>query len=49
MAGIARNASYKAARRGEIPTIRLGSKLRVPAAKWRRILAEGYAPAVSER
>ena len=41
MAGIAKTASYKAARRGEIPTIKLGGKLRVPGAKWRRILAEG--------
>lgn len=44
MAGISRNASYKAARRGEIPTIRLGGKLRVPARKWMRILAEGRDP-----
>jgi hypothetical protein len=41
MAGIAKNASYNAARRGEIPTIKLGGKLRVPAAKWKRILSEG--------
>ena len=44
MAGIAKNASYSAARRGQIPTIRLGGKLRVPAAKWKRILAEGREP-----
>lgn len=41
MAGIARGASYAAARRGEIPVIKLGGKLRVPAVKWKRILAEG--------
>jgi hypothetical protein len=44
LAGIAKNASYAAARRGEIPVIRLGSKLRVPAARWNRILAEGTDP-----
>jgi len=41
MAGLAKNASYTAARAGEIPTIKLGGKLRVPGAKWKRILAEG--------
>jgi hypothetical protein len=40
-AGLGRNAAYAAARRGEIPVIRFGSKLRVPAAKWDRMLAEG--------
>ena len=42
LAGIGKNASYAAARRGEIPVIKLGGKLRVPAAKWKRILAEGH-------
>jgi hypothetical protein len=41
LAGIGKNASYAAARRGEIPTIKLGGKYRVPGAKWRRMLAEG--------
>ena len=41
MAGLSKNASYAAARRGEIPTIKLGGKRRVPGAKWRRILGEG--------
>jgi hypothetical protein len=41
MAGLSRNASYAAAKRGEIPTIKFGAKQRVPAAKWNRILAEG--------
>jgi hypothetical protein len=44
LAGVGKNASYAAARRGEIPVIRLGSKLRVPAARWNRILAEGADP-----
>lgn len=30
--GLGRNASYDAARRGEIPTIRIGRLLRVPIA-----------------
>ncbi len=41
MAGLAKNASYAAAKRGEIPVIKFGGKCRVPAAKWKRILAEG--------
>lgn len=41
MAGLARNASYAAANRGQIPLIRFGGKRRVPGAKWRRMLAEG--------
>jgi hypothetical protein len=44
MAGLAKNASYAAARRGEIPVIKFGGKRRVPAAKWKRILAEGRDP-----
>ncbi|WP_131868724.1 MULTISPECIES: hypothetical protein [unclassified Bradyrhizobium] len=40
-AGLGRKASYAAARRGEIPIIRLGSKMRVPAARWDRLLNEG--------
>ena len=42
MAGLARNASYAAARRGQIPLINFGGKKRVPGVKWRRILAEGF-------
>jgi hypothetical protein len=48
MAGLAKNASYAAARRGQIPTIQLGGKRRVPAAKWRRILDEGREPSDAE-
>lgn len=39
--GISRNAAYEAARRGEIPTIRLGKLLRVPRAQLERLLAGG--------
>ena len=44
MAGLARNGSYAAARRGEIPVIKFGGKRRVPAVRWKRILAEGRDP-----
>ena len=36
---LGKNASYAAARRGEIPTIRFGKKLRVPKAKFLKMLA----------
>lgn len=38
--GISRNASYEAARRGEIPTIRIGRLLRVPIVALERKLEE---------
>jgi excisionase family DNA binding protein len=38
--GIGRNASYEAARRGEIPTIRIGRLLRVPVVALERKLEE---------
>jgi hypothetical protein len=38
MAGLGRNASYAAAKRGEIPTIKFGRKRRVPAKRWHKIL-----------
>ena len=37
-AGLSKNASYRAAKLGQIPTIKLGRKLRVPALRWKRIL-----------
>jgi hypothetical protein len=37
-AGLGRNASYDAARRGEIPTVKLGNRLLVPKKKWDAIL-----------
>jgi hypothetical protein len=39
MAGLGRNAAYEAARRGEIPTIKLGKLVKVPLIAWRKILA----------
>lgn len=36
--GIGKNAAYQAARRGEIPTIRIGKRLLVPLAALERML-----------
>jgi hypothetical protein len=38
MAGLGRNASYEAARRGDIPTITFGKLKKVPKAIWDRKL-----------
>ena len=44
MAGLGRNTSYDAARRKEIPTIRIGRRLLVPRKRWDAILnGEGEA------
>jgi hypothetical protein len=40
-AGLTRNGSYLAVERGEMPAIRFGRLLRVPAAAWDKILREG--------
>jgi len=40
---LARNASYEAARRGELPVIRIGSRLRVPVVALERMLARAGA------
>ena len=46
--GLARDASYGAARRGQIPTIRVGRTLRVPVRAMERLLDRaGQAPAAS--
>jgi hypothetical protein len=37
---LGRNSSYEAARRGEIPTIRIGRLLRVPVVQMERKLEE---------
>jgi hypothetical protein len=36
--GLAKNASYEAAARGEIPVIRIGNRLRVPVCQLERML-----------
>jgi excisionase family DNA binding protein len=38
--GIGRNAAYEAARRGEIPTIKIGKLLRVPLVALQRKLED---------
>jgi hypothetical protein len=38
-AGMGKNAAYRAADRGEIPTLRFGKLRRVPVAFWRKKLA----------
>jgi excisionase family DNA binding protein len=38
--GLGKNASYEAARRGEIPVLRFGRKLRLPLVAFERMLAD---------
>lgn len=38
--GVGRNSAYDAARRGEIPTVRIGRRLLVPRAALERLLSE---------
>jgi hypothetical protein len=44
---LSKNAAYRAAERGEIPTLRFGHLLRVPGKKWRRML-NGERPFVPD-
>ncbi|MGX1352997.1 hypothetical protein AB7M49_006606 [Bradyrhizobium elkanii] len=46
MVGLSRVASYAAAARGEIPTLRFGRLLKVPRAAWLRIIENPDALAV---
>ncbi len=39
--GVSRNLAYDAARRGDIPTIKIGKRLLVPVAAFERLLAAG--------
>jgi hypothetical protein len=43
--GLSRNGSYEAARRGDIPTIRIGRRLMVPIVALERMLEEAGKPA----
>jgi excisionase family DNA binding protein len=44
--GLSRNATYDAAKRGEIPTIKFGKLIKVPTAALRRMLENaGQSPA----
>ncbi|PSO29837.1 helix-turn-helix domain-containing protein [Bradyrhizobium sp. MOS002] len=38
--GLTRNASYEAAKRGDLPTIRIGKLIKVPRAAFHRILEQ---------
>lgn len=42
--GLSRNASYAAAKRGEIPTIRVGGRIFVPIAAMERTLENLWQP-----
>jgi excisionase family DNA binding protein len=41
--GLGRNASYEAAKRGDIPTIRIGKLIRVPKVAFDRMLERAGA------
>jgi excisionase family DNA binding protein len=41
--GIGRNAAYEAAKRGELPVVRVGKLLRVPKAALHRMLEQATA------
>ncbi len=41
MLGLGKNASYKAAHKGEIPVIKIGNRLFVPKAAFDRMLEQG--------
>lgn len=43
--GLSRNASYEAAARGEIPTLKIGRLLKVPKVAFDRMLEAAGAPA----
>ncbi len=40
--GIGRDASYEAAKRGEIPTIKIGGRVLVPIAALEKLLSDSY-------
>ena len=46
--GIARSSAYEAARRGEIPTIRIGKRILVPVVALERMLAEAKTKTSNE-
>jgi len=46
--GLSRNGSYEAARRKEIPTIKIGRLLRVPVVLLDRMLESGQTPQMPE-
>lgn len=46
--GVGRSSAYKAARRGDLPTIRIGNRLLVPRAALARMLGESLDERVEE-
>ena len=46
--GIGRSAAYEAARNGQIPTVRIGKRILVPAAGLQRMLDGKERPALDE-
>jgi len=46
--GVSRGLAYGAARRGELPTIRLGRRLLVPRARLLELVGEGQTPEMRE-
>jgi excisionase family DNA binding protein len=49
MLGLGRNASYQAAKRGDIPTIKIGKLIRVPKAAFDLMLKIVAAPSVPDQ
>jgi hypothetical protein len=48
--GVSRNSSYEAARRNEIPTVKIGNRLSVPTARLREMLGlEGGSGEAGEK
>jgi len=45
---LGKNASYEAARRGELPVLRFGRKLRVPVVALERLLNEAKPKALAD-
>jgi excisionase family DNA binding protein len=43
LARVGRSAAYEAIRRGQIPSVRIGRKIRIPRAALGRLLGEGDA------
>ena len=47
--GLSRGASYAAARRGDVPVVKIGRKLRVPIAAMKRLLDTAMAKSEATR
>ena len=43
MLGLSRNASYEAAKRGDLPTVKIGKLIRVPKVAFHRMLERAGA------